>query len=114
MGKSRESLTEAVHRALKKTPNANTSSIATAAGVNYNTARRIIGKIRAITGTSKHVSGQEARVMEALSNAGKPLTSTEIAIRSGVNRNTVRGIIVRLRGQMRIGKLGTNQYYLTE
>ena len=73
-------------------------------------ARRIIGQVRKETGTPKHHKGQEAKVIDVMNGATHPLTSAEIASESGVNRNTVRGIIVRLRRQGRITKAGNNRY----
>ena len=91
-------------------PDASTRVIAETAGVNYNTARRIVGQVRKEKGTSNHHMGQEAKVIDVLNGATLPLTSTEIASASGVNRNTVRGIIVRLRRQGRITKADSNRY----
>lgn len=79
-----------------------TTEIAQRAGVNYNTARAIIGKLRAEAGTSKHKSGQTAKVLAVLKASKQPLTTRQLAERSGVNHNTVRGVLIRLR---RDGKL---------
>ena len=112
MVRPRGSAIDAVLSVLDTMPNASTQIIAQTAGVNYNTARRIIGQVRKEAGTAKRHMGQEAKVVRVLKSATHPLTSAEIASESGVNRNTVRGIIVRLRLQGRISKAGNNRYRL--
>ena len=113
MGRPRGPAIDSVLSALDTIPDASTRVIAETAGVNYNTARRIIGQVRKEAGTAKRHMGQEAKVVRVLNSATHPPTSAEIASESGVNRNTVRGIIVRLRLQGRISKVGNNRYRLS-
>ena len=113
MKRPRGSATDAIRSTLDTMPDTSTRVIAETAGVNYNTARRIIGQVRKEVGTSKHHLGQEAKVIAVLNGTTHPLTSAEIASESGVKRNTVRGIIVRLRRQGRIIKAGNNRYLST-